>query len=72
MTRKKVLGSKNDISKSYPKFYKLGDESFLFWQNLKNEDYRAKKHISVGSKKEVKKSSNQKMTFLKVVSNFAN
>ena len=41
--RKKVVGSKNDIPKSCPKFYELGDEFFLFWRNLKNEAATAKK-----------------------------
>ena len=67
MTEKKVVGSKNDINKSCPKFCKLGDNFSLFGRNFKNEDSRAKKRFFVGSKKEVKKSSNQKMTFLKVV-----
>ena len=40
---KKVSKSKNDWSKSCPKFCKLGDESFLFWQNLKNEAAAAEK-----------------------------
>ena len=30
MTGKKVVGSKNDISKSCPKFFKLGDNFFYF------------------------------------------
>ena len=36
MTKKKVVGSKNDIPKTCPKFYKLGDDFFFdeiskFW-----------------------------------------
>ena len=46
MTEKKVVGSKNEINKSCPKFYKLGDDFFLFWQNLKTTDARAKKRFS--------------------------
>ena len=45
MTEKKVVGSKNDIDKSCPKFYELGDDFFLFWRNLKNEDSTAKKRF---------------------------
>ena len=37
---------KNDCNKSWPKFYKLGDDFFLFWQNLKNEGSTAKKRFS--------------------------
>ena len=40
---KKVIKSKNDFSKSCPKFCKLGDEFFLFWRNLKNEAATAEK-----------------------------
>ena len=40
---KKVINSKNDFSKSYPKFCKLGDGFFLFWRNLKNEAATAEK-----------------------------
>ena len=43
---KKVIISKNAFSKSCPKFYKLADEFFLFWQNLKIMDSRAKKRFS--------------------------
>ena len=43
---KKVIISKNAFSKSCPKFYKLGDEFFLFWRNLKNEGSTAKKRFS--------------------------
>ena len=43
---KKVIISKNAFSKSCPKFYKLGDEFFLFWRNLKIMDSRAKKRFS--------------------------
>ena len=42
---KKVIISKNAFSKSCPKFYKLGDEFFLFWRNLKIMDSRAKKRF---------------------------
>ena len=42
MTEKKVVGSKNDFSKSCLKFCKVGDDFVLFWQNLKNEDSIAK------------------------------
>ena len=70
---KKVIKSKNDCNESSPKFYKLGDEFFLFWRNLKNEGSTAKKRLFRGSKKmRKKKSSNQKMPFLKVVRNFTN
>ena len=40
---KKVIKSKNDFSKSCPKFCKLGDDFFLFWRNLKNEAATAEK-----------------------------
>ena len=43
---KKVIKSKNDGNKSWPKFYKLGDDFFLFWRNLKIMDSRAKKRFS--------------------------
>ena len=43
---KKVIKSKNDRNKSCPKFYKLGDEFFLFWRNLKIMDSSAKKLFS--------------------------
>ena len=46
MTEKKVVKSKIAFSKSCPKFYKLGDEFFLFWRNLKNEGSTAKKRFS--------------------------
>ena len=59
MTEKKVVGSKNDITKSCPKFYKLGDEFFLFWRNLKNEGSTAKKRTSKGRKKSPGKKSHQ-------------
>ena len=48
---KKVIKSKNDCNKSRAKFYKLGDDFFLFWQNLKNEDSTAKKCFLEGSGK---------------------
>ena len=40
---KKVVKSKNDFSKSCPKFCKLGDEFFLFIRNLKNGAAKAEK-----------------------------
>ena len=40
---KKVIKSKKDFNKSCPKFCKLGDDFFLFWQNLKNEAATAEK-----------------------------
>ena len=59
---KKVIKSKNDWSKSYSKFCKLGDKFFLFWRNLKNEDSTAKKRSLKDAKnhrvKEVIKSKN--------------
>ena len=51
MTEKKVVKSKIAFSKSCPKFYKLGDDFFLFWRNLKNEASTAKKRLFRGSKK---------------------
>ena len=43
---KKVIKLKNGCNKSWPKFYKLGDEFFSFWRNLKIMDSRAKKRFS--------------------------
>ena len=63
MTEKKVVGSKNDINKSCPKFYELGDKFFYFDKTLL---------LKGGKNHREKKASDQKMTFLKVVRNFTN
>ena len=45
MTEKKVVGSKNDINKSCPKFCKLGDEFFYFDEISKMKLLRLKNDI---------------------------
>ena len=70
---KKAVGSKNDFSKSCLKFCKLSDNFFYFDEISKMRILEPKNVFFVGSeKKEIEKSSYQKMTFLKVVRNFAN
>ena len=74
MTEKKVVKSKIAFSKSCPKFYKLGDDFFYFDEISKMRILEPKNTSFKESKKAPgkKKSSNQKMTLIKVVQNFAN
>ena len=53
MTEKKVVGSKNDITKSCQKFYKLGDNFFYFDKIWKKgaKNHRAKKVIKSNNDK---------------------
>ena len=62
ITGKKVVGSKNDIPKSCPKFYKLGDEFFYFDKISKMRVLQPKNALLKGAKnhrvKKVIKSKN--------------
>ena len=68
---KKVVGSKNVFYKSCWKFYILGGFFFFFDEISKMRILEPKNAFWKGAKKHgVKKSSNQKMSFTKVVRNF--
>ena len=59
MTGKKVVGVKNDFSKSCPKFCKLGEEFFYFDEISKMRILQPKNASSEGCKKSPGKKSHQ-------------
>ena len=71
--QKKLSNQKMTFLKYVRNFVNLVTIFFILTKS-QNEDSRAKKRFFVGSKKKrgQKKSSNQKMTFLKVARNYAN
>ena len=65
MTKKNIVGSKNDITESCPKFCKLGDDFFYFDEISKIRILQPKNASSEGCKKSPGKKSHQIKKWLK-------